>query len=391
MHAFAKTVCPLVFLAALLAWSAWAGEKLEVGPGKKFEKPSAAIKAAKDGDTIEIDAAGKYDGDVCFVSANNLTLRGVGEGRAKLPAAGQHAGGKAIWVIRGDNATVENIEFSGARVPDGNGAGIRLEGKNLTVRRCRFHDCEDAILTGKNPESTVVIEHCEFSYCSLNTDPVITHNLYIGEVKKLVYRFNYSHHAMLANVVKSRAAESHIMYNRLTAEVDGGDSFVVDLPNGGKAYIVGNVLQKSPRANNQFFVVYGREGIKHAENELYVVNNTMVNNLGKGLFVEINKVKPDFKAVVRNNIFAGKGTACNWPTAVLEGNFTGGDPLFVNPAEWDYRLKKGSPCIDKGVDPGKAGELALKPEFQYLHPCSSEKRPDDGKIDVGAHEFAEGK
>jgi hypothetical protein len=193
---------------------------------------------------------------------------------------------------------------------------------------------------------------------------------------------------MLANVVKSRAAESHILYNRLTAEADGGDSFVVDLPNGGKAYVVGNVLQKSPKANNQFFVVYGREGIKHAENELYVVNNTMVNNLGKGLFVEVNKVKADFKAVVRNNIFAGKGTICNWPTAVLEGNFAG-DPLFVNPAEWDYRLKKGSPCIDKGADPGKAGEVDLRPVFQYVHSCKQEKRPDDGKIDVGAYEFKE--
>jgi hypothetical protein len=105
--------------------------------------------------------------------------------------------------------------------------------------------------------------------------------------------------------------------------------------------------------------------------------------------VEINKVKPDFKAVVRNNIFAGKGTVCNWPTAVLEGNFVGGDPLFVNPAEWDYRLKKGSPCIDKGVDPGKAGDVDLKPLHQYVHPCKDEKRPDDGKIDIGAHEFSE--
>jgi len=197
---------------------------------------------------------------------------------------------------------------------------------------------------------------------------------------------------MLCNVVKSRAAENHILYNRLTAEADGGDSFVLDICNGGKTYVVGNVLQKSPEANNRIFIAYGREGIKHAANELYVVNNTMVNNLGKGTFVEIfdgygRPVKDDFKAVVRNNVFVGGGTVCNWPKAVLEGNFVGGDPLFANPAEWDYRLKKGSPCIDKGVGPGKAGDVDLRPVFQYVHPLKNEKRPDDGKIDVGAFEY----
>jgi hypothetical protein len=89
--------------------------------------------------------------------------------------------------------------------------------------------------------------------------------------------------------------------------------------------------------------------------------------------------------VARNNIFAGKGTVCNWPKAVMEGNFTG-DPLFLDAASLDYRLKPGSPCIDKGVDPGKAGEVSLKPEFQYVHPTKSGKRPEKGAIDVGAFE-----
>jgi len=380
---------PLVSLVLAASTSASAGETLRVGPGQKFERPSAAIRAAEDGDTIEIDTKGNYEGDVCLIQANKLTLRGAGEGRAKIPAAGKHCEGKAIWVIRGDDAIVENIEFSGCRVPDANGAGIRQEGTNLTVRGCKFHDCENSILGGKR--GVILIERCEFSYCSLVADPG-THNLYVS-ADKLIYRFNYSHHAMLCNVVKTRAAENHILYNRLTAEADGGDSFVLDIANGGKTYVVGNILQKSPQANNRIFIAYGREGLKHAENELYVVNNTMVNDLGKGVFVEIydrygHPVRDDFRAVVRNNIFVGGGTVCNWPKAVLEGNFVGGDPLFANPAQWDYRLKKGSPCIDKGVAPGKAGEVDLRPIFHYVHPLKDEKRPDDGKIDIGAFESA---
>ena len=67
---------------------------------------------------------------------------------AKLDAAGQASQGKAIWVIQGDDTTVESVVFTGAAVVDKNGAGIRQEGKNLTVRRCYFHDNEDGILAG---------------------------------------------------------------------------------------------------------------------------------------------------------------------------------------------------------------------------------------------------
>jgi len=37
---------------------------IQVGPGKEFVSPSAAAEFAVDGDVVEIDAAGHYDGDV---------------------------------------------------------------------------------------------------------------------------------------------------------------------------------------------------------------------------------------------------------------------------------------------------------------------------------------
>ena len=82
---------PLVARVALAA-------TLSVGPGKTYPAPCAAIAAASDGDTIEIDAAGTYDGDVCAIPKNRLTLKGV-NGRAKIDAAGKNSGGKGIWVI----------------------------------------------------------------------------------------------------------------------------------------------------------------------------------------------------------------------------------------------------------------------------------------------------
>ena len=91
--------------------------RLQVGPTRTgpntFTVPSAAIAAAQTGDVIEIDA-GEYVDDNAVWGASNLTLRGVG-GRAHMRSTQLIGNGKGIWVTS-NNATVENIEFSGAAV-----------------------------------------------------------------------------------------------------------------------------------------------------------------------------------------------------------------------------------------------------------------------------------
>src|SRR3954469_6792469 len=144
---------PSLAALVLLVGPAAAAATLEVGPGKIYAAPCAAIAASTAGDRIEIDAAGSYRGDVCTWTTNGLTLVGV-NGRPKIDANGTSSQGKAIWVISGDDTTVENIEMTGANVVDANGAGIRQEGKNLTVRGCWFHDNQDGILAGDAPGST---------------------------------------------------------------------------------------------------------------------------------------------------------------------------------------------------------------------------------------------
>ena len=358
-----------------------AGRTLRVGPGTAHGKLSQALRAARDGDVIEIDAAGNYAGDVCLVRPRNLTIRGVGKGRARFPAAGKHYGGKAIWVIRGDNVTVENIEFSGARVRDRNGAGIRAEGKGLTVRNCRFHDCEDGILGGAG---VVLIEYSEFSACGLDGQ---SHNLYIGRADKLIFRHNYTHHAKVGHLLKSRARENHILYNFFTDGKTGSSSYMINLPNGGRSFIIGNVLAQGARTQNSTLIAYGEEGMKNPGTELYVVNNTLVNNRHTCVFVNPRKLPEGFRVVLRNNIFTGRGTVCTWPAAIKEGNYVGADPKFVDRGGEDFRLKPTSPCIGKGLDPGKAGDMSLAPVFQYVHPHARRPRTKDGKIDVGAYEL----
>jgi pectate lyase len=362
---------------------AGARRTIQVGPGKRFTKLSPAVRAARAGDVIEVDVRGRYAGDVLQIRTNNLTIRGVGRGRAKFPAAGKSAGRKGNWVVSGHNVVVENIEFSGARVSDKNGAGIRAEGRNITVRNCKFHDCENGILGGAG---TVLIEHCEFSRCGLNGR---AHNLYISHnTEKLVFRHNHSHHAMVGHLLKSRAKENHLLYNYMSDGVDGSSSYVVNFPNGGKCFLIGNVLCQSPRTQNSTLVAYGEEGIRGTNSELYLVNNTLVNNRRTGVFVNVQKVPAAFKLVAKNNIFAGRGTVTNWKNVAAAGNFSGGDPMFVDRAGFDFRLKPDSPCIDRGVDPGRAGGLDLKPLFQVGPRTPKRERPVNKQIDIGAIEYS---
>lgn len=353
---------------------------LRVGPGRQLIAPSQAAAIARDGQVIEIDAA-EYVGDVAVWRANNLTLRGVG-GRAHLKAQGAYAEQKGIWVIKGKNTTVESIEFSGARVPDKNGAGIRQEGTGLTVRFCFFHDNEMGILTGKDPESDILIEHTEFARNGDGDGQ--SHNLYIGTIRKFTLQYSYSHHALVGHQVKSRALSNFILYNRLMDEADGKASYTIDLSNGGTSYIIGNLLQKSPYAENSVFLSHAPEGAKNPTQELYVVHNTFVNDRDGGIFVNVRGEPTTVR--VLNNLFVGKGTLL-MGSGDTQGNLMTDTPRFVDRARFDFRLMAGSPAIDAGITPGTAREMDLTPRWHYVHPTDKKARTMvGGRLDVGAYE-----
>lgn len=358
---------------------------LQVGPGKQYATPCAAIAVAAAGDTIQIDSSGNYAGDVCAWSTNGLTLIGVGTGRAVLNAAGQNSQGKGIWVISGNDTVVENIEFTGATVTDMNGAGIRAQGTNLTIRNCYFHDNQEGILTdGGN--STILIEYSEFYHNGAGDG--FSHNLYIGNITRFIFRYNYSHGAVIGHQLKSRAAENDIYYNRFSDEMTGTASYEIDLPNGGLSYVVGNLIEKGPQAQNSALVTYQEEGASagNPDHELFVINNTMVNDFGQGTFVVVDS-SVTVPEIIKNNIFQGAGTITSQTTAVKANNFAGNAKL-VSPTTYDYHLQTGSPAIDSGADPGLGAGLSLVPQYQYVHPACAEQRVTIGAaIDIGAYEL----
>lgn len=305
-----------VVLAALLvlvapdparAASQEAGSRqvLQVGPGHPYAVPSEAARVARDGALVEI-AAGEYSGDVAVWSQDDLVLRGVGP-RPHLKAAGRAAQGKAIWVIRGNRVTVENLEFSGTRVPSRNGAGIRAEGLALTIRNCRFHDNEMGLLTNNVRDAVVVIENSEFDNNRADTESHgrLGHNVYIGRIRRFELRDSQVHGALIGHQVKTRARRNVIAGNRIH-DGDGAGSFLLDISEGGHAEVTGNSFQQSARSRNRTAIAFAPEARdRKSGHTLRVVGNTFVNEGGSGTFV---RNFSDAPAVLRDNTLTGRIT-----------------------------------------------------------------------------------
>ncbi len=336
---------------------------MQIGPSKTIKKIADAAGLAGANTIIEVDA-GEYAGDVAVWTQDNLTLRAVG-GRVKLVAAGAAAEGKGIWVVRGGQVTVEGFDFVGAKVPDHNGAGIRFEQGFLRVRNCTFTHNENGILASNQPDAQLEIENSEFGYNGYGDG--LSHNLYAGEIARLTVTGSYFHHARAGHLLKSRAETNHIVYNRLTDETGGTASYELDLPNGGIAYVVGNIIQQGSQTKHRRIISYGAEGDKWIKNELYLINNTLIDNRPNGgVFLHVRSTNVTVKAV--NNLLVGTGTMSETKPGDYRNNFTVDWDQFVLASREDYRLTRSSSVVGKAGDPGSANGVSLLPVAEYVHP-----------------------
>ena len=335
---------------------------IRVGPQRAITRIGVAAKMAVDGSVIEIDP-GDYVADVAVWDRAALTIRGTGN-RVRLLAAGASAEGKAIWVVRRGRVTIENIEFIGARVADRNGAGIRHEAGDLVVRRCRFIDNETGILTGGQPDSTLVVEHSEFGYNGAGDGK--SHGIYVNKIASFRLTGSYLHHGNVGHLVKSRARVNRIEYNRITDESGGRASYELEFPNGGVAEVVGNVIQQGTDTRNSTIVSYGAEGYVWRRNELGLAHNTIVNDQPAG--GSFLRVAPGAGAVtLRNNLFVGAGKVDDSAAADAAGDRMATWAELVRPAREDYRLNLKARAAWQGQAAAAVPD-ALRPAAEYRHP-----------------------
>ncbi len=258
----------LVCLLLLLSGAAQA-RTLEVGETKEFKAPSAAAAVARDGDHIAIQPGSYFD---CAVwNANKLVIEGVGDAD-KVVITDKSCMGKALFVTVGEGITVRNLTLTRARVPDGNGAGIRGEGNDLTVEKVRFINNQDGILSGTAGGSMTIRDSLfERNGVCLNA---CAHGVYVGTLDLLHIENTRFIGTKQGHHIKSRARRTEVIGCIIEDGPDGTASYEIEIPNGGSLIARRNTMVKGPKAeNHSAMIVIGAEGVTQPTQELTIEDN----------------------------------------------------------------------------------------------------------------------
>ena len=261
----------------------------------------SSVTAANDGDTILL-APGTYRECAVF-AGSNITIKSEQPGKAVFD--GVTCENKAIFVLRGNRVTIDGIVFRNASVRDRNGAGIRLEGNGLTIRRSQFHDNENGLLVGVSSKGSIVIEDslfdgngsCEGSGCA--------HGIYVNQVDQLTVRRSTFINTRFGHHVKSRAKSTLVEDCVIDDNRSGHSSYLIDAPNGGVLTVRNNLLIKGPKTDNESaFITFGVEGMKHTSPPPRIEGNRFISRLGVPTFLLMR--------------------AANAPAPVMTGNSSSG-------------------------------------------------------------------
>ncbi len=361
------------FLCAGLATGAVAHATIwTVGPGEAINDVAEVARRAHDGDVVEI-RSGDYRGQVAVWTQKSLTIRGLGE-RPVFHADGKDAEGKAIWVIRNGDFQIDNVEFRGARVADGNGAGIRFEKGRLAISRCAFIDNQNGVLTANFEDAELTISDSLFAQAPLQTEP-LPHLLYVGRIAKLEVLGSRFHNGHIGHLIKSRARQTVLKYNLIHDGPGGKASYEVDLPNGGDALLVGNIIGQSRDTDNPVVIAYGAEGGAWPENRLTLAHNTLYSDdLPGGWFLRVWQDRIPGGAIVtgRNNVSVGLGLFTWGASGEFSGNLAL-PPGALEPDMLDFRLGNWA-WLDLFSEP-LAGHDPARPTAEFALPIGTRPLP----------------
>ena len=273
------------------------GHILTVGPGQQYSTIAAAIGASRNGDTILVQA-GTYTNDFAIINTD-ITLQGLG-GMVNMVATEPIPNGKAIFVTNGDD-TINNFSFSGAKVANQNGAGIRYQAGHLMLNDDYFHDNEEGLLSAASATGTITINDSEFEHNGSGDG--LTHNLYAGDIATLTINNSYFHDAVVGHEIKSRARATLITNSRIFDGPTGTASYSIDLPNGGKALIKDNVIEQGPLSDNPIVITSGEEAGIYPNTSLQVIGNKILNDLSSPSALAIRNATPAVAAIIGNQFY----------------------------------------------------------------------------------------
>lgn len=278
-------VC-VVAISASLAPAHALARVYRVGPNEALKTPSQAARIVQSGDTVQIEPmpGGYYD---CAIwQADDLTIEGIGN---DVRLTDRTCGGKAIFVTVGNRITVRNITFARARVPDGNGAGIRAEGADLRIENSRFIDNESGILAASSPDSNITIRNSHFIANGTCKSGHCAAAIAVDQIARLsILNCNISD-TKGGDAISTLAANTELIDNHIEDGANGTAVYLVELPAGGSLEMNNNVLERGPLPPASSVAVRVMEGVgANTVKTLTFSGNTLKNDTHGSLTFVLN-------------------------------------------------------------------------------------------------------
>ncbi len=367
----AASMAGLALLACMhLAGPARAQTVWLAGPEGAALSLQDALRQARDGDTVEL-LPGDYKGGVVLEN-RRLTLRGV-PGKPPLIKGDGKPGDKALWLVRGGQVTLQNLEFRGARGADGSGAAVRQEGGSLVIDRCGFYDNEHGLMAINDDKATVDIRASVFGLAPKVVGG-LHHLLNVGRIAKLSISGSRFQQGFEGHLIKTRARENLIAYNFIHDGRRGGASYEIDIANGGLATVLGNVIGQGADSQNLVMVSYGSEDRPWDRNSLVVAHNTFINygwTPAWALRVFRDKLPADTPVTGINNLVVGGGVLGWGAAGEFSGNRHATRGMLRDVDTGAFELSLGSVWRDSGVDPRNINGQDLSPKAEFEWPVGT--------------------
>ena len=407
----------------------------EVGPGKELEGISQVpLDVLEPGDIVRIyyrqePYREKFILRRSGTKENPIVILGVPEGD-KLPIIGGNLSNQfqeeqlfepGRWLIKvgdgtsGDHIQIKNLELRNANNSqtfvraghaqgfDDNAAGVFVRfGRHVLITGCIIHSCGNGIQTSYGPKvSHVTLNGCRIydNGNALNRLSDQEHNVYLCGTNSIIQGCRFGDTHSDGNNIKDRALNTIIRYNW----IEGGKNRQLDLVDyigygRADAYVYGNVITQGESISNNNMIHWGGDSGHCRSGTLYLFNNTILAMAEETRFIVVRY--PDCSVGMKNNVFMGSGTlwngngvlygSNNWfslriniPSHLFLG-LRGWDPGFSTKATVPYMPQSGSKLVNN-----RTNQVPLKVEFMPTPYTGGFRRPNDGRMDIGAFEFSD--
>jgi hypothetical protein len=206
--------------------------------GQGFARLEDAVASVGDRDATIMIAAGRWR-DCAVQDKGRITYRAASPGNVFFD--GGVCEGKGTLVLRGRGAVVEGIIFENVRVPDRNGAGIRIERGPLVIRNSMFRNSEQGILSADDPASSIVIEDTTFSRLGrCDGDVSCAHAIYIGGYGTLTVRRSRFEAGNGGHYIKSWTPKVEVTDSSFDDTRGRATNYMIDLSGGAIGLIARN-------------------------------------------------------------------------------------------------------------------------------------------------------